>query len=40
MIYKSGVYTFKDIAIMDGPGNYSGVITDNNGNGWLPGNIE
>ena len=38
-IYATGNYTFKPILIMDGPGKYNGTVTDNNGNGWLPGDI-
>ena len=39
-IYATGEYEFKAISIMDGPGKYSGTVTDNDGNGWLPGPIQ
>ena len=36
-MYATGEYTFEKISIMDGPGKYTGYVTDNNGHGWLPG---
>lgn len=39
-IYSKGSYSFKTISIMDGPGNYNGTVSDNGGNGWLPGPIK
>lgn len=38
-IYSKGSYKFESITIWDGPGKHAGTLSDNNGNGWLPGPI-
>ena len=35
-IFQNNNYIFKPIGIVDGDGNISGTITDNNGNGFIP----